>query len=101
MPEEKPNVTPDFTEADWNAAKDGVPREMAAARLIVSREIGGIPYRPYLRGDSDHAPVVRAVAGFAGKVYALLDALSARQDCPEAEMPEEAAVRAAMEEFEI
>ena len=100
MPEEKRNVTPTFTADDWEETRKDIPREVAAARLIVSREIGGIPFRPYLRGDSDRAPVVKAVAGFAGKVYALLDAIGTGPG-DEKHTPEIEAVRAAMEEFEI
>jgi hypothetical protein len=104
VPEERPSSAPVVDQAAWDRAKEGVPREMAAARLIVSREIGGIPYRPYLMGDSDHAPVVKAVAGFAGKVYGLLDALET-QPSDIAHSPEITSqievVRAAMEEFKL
>lgn len=95
MPAELPNPYPTISEAEWEQAKQGVPREIAAARLVVAREIGGIPFTPYLRGDSDHAPVLRGVAGFTAKVYDLLDSLSG-QVSEEAE-----AVRAAMEDFEL
>lgn len=98
MPEERNNPSPTMDKAAWDAAREGVPREIQAARLIVSRRIGGIPYRPYLNGDCDHAPVVKGVADFAGKVYALLDALPGVMN---GDLDEAADVRAAMEEFTL
>lgn len=75
MPEERNNPSPVMDKEGWDAAREGVPREKQAARLIVSRRIGGIPYRPYLAGDCDHAPVVKSVAEFAGLAYGLVDAI--------------------------
>lgn len=75
MPEERNNTVPVMDKAAWDAAREGVPRERQAARLIVSRRIGGIPYRPYLTGDCDEAPVVKSVAEFAGIAYGLADAI--------------------------
>lgn len=103
MPEERNTAVPVMDKAVWDEAREGVPREIQAARLIVSRRIGGIPYRPYLTGDCDHAPVVKSVAEFAGLVYDLLDAL----DDPlgglpgDVKMEQVEAVRAAMEEFTL
>lgn len=75
MPEERNNPSPTMDKAGWDEARKDVPREMQAARLIVSRRIGGTPYRPYLNGDCDHAPVVKGVADFAAKAYDLVDAI--------------------------
>ena len=75
MPEERNTAVPVMDKAAWDEARKNAPREMQAARLIVSRRIGGIPYRPYLNGDCDHAPVVKGVADFAAKVYDLVDAI--------------------------
>ena len=103
MPEERNTAVPVMDKAAWDEAREGVPREIQAARLIVSRRIGGTPYRPYLTGDCDHAPVVKSVAEFAGLVYDLLDAL----DDPlgglpgDVKMQQVEAVRAAMEEFTL
>lgn len=103
MPEERNTAVPVMDQAAWDEARKDVPREMQAARLIVSRRIGGIPYRPYLTGDCDHAPVVKSVAEFAGLVYDLLDALDdPLTGLPEGVKMEQAvAVYAAMEEFTL
>lgn len=100
MPQERENQYPNMTQAVWDEVRQGVPRHVAAARLVVSRKIAGIPHRPYLLGDSDHAPVVQGVAEFASKVYALLDALEDVD--PHSPVAEAAGdVAAAMEEFKL
>lgn len=48
-------------------------REQKAARNIVSRHITGIPKRGYLKGDCDHAPVLKGVVDLTSACYALLD----------------------------
>ena len=104
MPEERNNPSPTMDKAAWDEARKDVPREIQAARLIVSRRIGGIPYRPYLNGDCDHAPVVKGVAEFAGLVYDLLDRLD-HEPSDIGHNPEIvgaiAEVRCAMEEFAL
>lgn len=62
-----------MTAAEWEAEALSVPREIAAARLIVASQITGIPHRPYLLGQSDHSPVVRGVTEFCAAVYEMLD----------------------------
>ncbi|WLJ71166.1 hypothetical protein [Sphingomonas phage Carli] len=102
MPQERDSQYPVATAEEWESIKQGVPREMAAARLIVSRKVGGIPHRPYVTGQSDHAPVVQGVAEFAGAVYDLIDGLETEPSDvghnPEI-MARLEAVRSLMEEF--
>lgn len=104
MPEERNTAVPIMDKAAWDEAREGVPRETQAARLIVSRRIGGIPYRPYLTGDCDHAPVVKSVAEFAALVYDLLDRLD-HEPSDIGHNPEIVGaiteVRCAMEEFTL
>ncbi len=112
MPEERNNTVPVMDKAAWDVAREGVPREKQAARLIVSRRIGGIPYRPYLTGDCDNAPVVKSVAEFAGLAYGLVDAIDEAslngnpRELPTIEewnriIDANASMVAAMEEFQI
>lgn len=75
MPQERDNQYPNVTYEEWDSIKQGVSREVLAARVIIANQILGIPNRPYLLGQGDHAPIVKGVSEFAGVVYALLDAL--------------------------
>jgi hypothetical protein len=71
MPQELEANFPHVTAEQW--ADMEAPREILAARLVVSRHITGIPKRAYLTGTADNAPVVRGVADLAAAAYALLD----------------------------
>lgn len=73
MPQERENQSPVVTSEDWQAIKSQAPREVIAARVIMSNRVTGIPHRPYLTGQSDHAPVLQGVAAFCDKVWALVD----------------------------
>src|SRR6478609_5801579 len=75
MPQERENQYPNVTREVWEEAKQGVPREILAARVLMARRITGIPHRPYLLGESDHAPVFKGLAEFTAMVYALVDAI--------------------------
>jgi hypothetical protein len=75
MPQERENQYPHVTLEVWEAVKQGVPRELLAARVVMSNRITGIPHRPYLTGESDHAPVLQGIAEFTTLVYALVDAI--------------------------
>ena len=104
MPEEKRNITPQIDQQAWDKAREGVPRELQAARLIVSNNgRASIPMQGYLRGQSDHSPVLQNVADFAGTVYSLLDAVEGSlidlPDYPEVKTALEA-VTSAMEKLE-
>lgn len=102
MPQERENQYPNMTYEEWDNIKaSGIPRETLAARVIVANRVPGIPNRPYLKGESDHAPVLQGVATFAGAVYDLLDGLETEPSDvghnPEI-MARVAAVRSMMEE---
>lgn len=111
MPEEKNNPHPTVTREEWEGLRAQTPREVAAARRIVSREIRGLYERAYLTGQSDHAPVLRGVQGFASRAYSLSDAIDAAgglnsDQPPTAEewsriVDANAEVVAAMEHFEL
>lgn len=73
MPQERDNPYPAVTKAEWDKAREGVPRETQAARLLLARAVPGIPHRPYLMGECDNAPILKAVAAMFGKVYSLVD----------------------------
>lgn len=73
MPQERHHDYPFPTAADVEAATGG--REIKAARNIMVRNIPGLIRRPYLMGDSDHAPILRGVADLTTACYALLDDL--------------------------
>lgn len=102
MPQERDNPYPAVDKAAWDAAREGVPREIQAARLLLARAVPGIPHRPYLMGDCDNAPILKAVSGFAGLVYDLLDRLD-NEPSDIGHNPEIVAaitdVRCAMEDF--
>lgn len=77
MPQERDNQYPNVTYEEWDTIKQGVSREVWASRVIIANQILGIPNRPYLLGQGDHAPIVKGVSEFAGAVYALLDSIDA------------------------
>lgn len=51
-------------------------RETKAARNIMVRNIQGIPRAPFLRGDSDHAPILQGVKDLTTACYQVLDAFA-------------------------
>ncbi len=61
MPQERENPYPFPTPeeiAQWASETDPAT---AAARQVMARNIEGLYRRPYLKGDSDHAPVLKGV----------------------------------------
>ncbi len=72
MPQERDNQYPVTTAQEVDAAP-GDPATKAA-RNIMARRISGIPKRPFLLGQCDHAPVLMGVAEFTGAVQDLLAA---------------------------
>lgn len=99
MPQERDSQYPHVTAEEWEKIKAEVPREIAAARLIASRKVTGIPHRPYVTGQSDHAPVLQGVAEFAALVYTLLDATNDIENIPASVEDAASAVYSAMEDF--
>lgn len=82
MPAEIPNPYPMPTDEEvkaWLAATDPAT---AAARLVMVNAIGGLFQRPYLRGDSDHAPILKGVRALTSICVRLLDDLDPEPDAP-------------------
>lgn len=75
MPADVENPFPHVSKAEWDQARQGVPRHIQAARLLMVRKVPGIPSRTFLMGDSDHAPILQGLAEFTDAVYNLLDGL--------------------------
>ncbi len=100
MPAEIESHTPAMTPEQWKEIISGVPRERAAARLILASRVGGIPHKPYLTGASDHAPVLKGVEEFCALVYNLIEALDDNlSEHDPATVAASNAVTRAMEEF--
>lgn len=79
MPQERNNPYPMPTPeemAEWATETDPAT---AAARYVVIRRIEGLFRRPYLRGDCDHAPVLKGVRDLTEACVALLDALETQE----------------------
>lgn len=77
MPQERDNQYPHVTAEQWEDIKRNTPREVVAARALIARNITGVPKRPYLVGDNDHAPILRGLVEFTTEVYKLVDAIDA------------------------
>lgn len=57
----------------WQAETDPAT---AAARNIYARYCNGIMRRPFLRGDSDHAPIFKGVRDLTQACYEVLEELA-------------------------
>lgn len=73
MPMERHHPYPFPTAEDVDAAPGD--RETKAARNIMVRHIEGLVRRPFLMGESDHAPILRGVKDLTQACYRLIDAL--------------------------
>lgn len=73
MPQELDSNYPHVTPEEWATME--APRDVLAARLVMSRHVTGIPRRGYRVGSADQAPVSKGVQELAEAAYALLDAV--------------------------
>lgn len=76
MPQERHNPFPMPTAeevAEWQTNTDAAT---AAARNIIVRNIHGLYRRPYLRGDSDHAPILKGIRDLAEVAIEALELLA-------------------------
>lgn len=58
---------------EWHSQVDPAT---AAARNIYARYCNGIMRRPFLRGDSDHAPIFKGVRDLTQACYEVLEELA-------------------------
>ena len=75
MPQEREAQYPHVTPEEWREIRAKTPRALAAARVLMCRNIHGIPRRPYLIGDNDHSPILKGLVEFCEMAYRLVDAV--------------------------
>lgn len=73
MPQERDSQYPYPTRAEVDAMPGD--RALKAARNIMVRNVTGVPRRPFLMGENDHAPILNGVKDLTEAVYEVLDAI--------------------------
>lgn len=69
-----PTAAPTLAEVrEWQSQVDPAT---AAARNIYVRHTDGVMRRPFLRGDSDHAPIFKGVRDLTQACYEVLEELA-------------------------
>jgi hypothetical protein len=96
--DKRSNPYPFPTAAEIEAAPGD--RETKAARNIMVRNVPGIPRRPFLLGDSDHAPILQGVKDLTTVCWAVIDAIHAEQDMSAEEFARSQATMDAVDRME-